>query len=195
VAPTGHPEDEDSGEFGTAHVVVVYGPAAGATHPIGRRGLIIGRAGDSGTAELTLPDGRVSRLHARILRRGPRAPWVLRDLGSRNGGAVDGTAFPAEGEVPLADGSVVRLGDTLMIFRPEAPTHAPGVPLRDRREAILDLTGGPARWTCDAAECLLVYPWGSEQELRGIVDTLSANSLGALSSKTLPEHVRARRGR
>ena len=41
---------------------------------------------------------------------------------SRNGGFVDGQGFGVGGRMSLIDGSVIRLGDTLMVFRTSAPT-------------------------------------------------------------------------
>src|SRR5262249_46325652 len=64
-------------------------------------------------------DARMSRQHARIERNA--LGWQLVDLGSRNGGFVDGLGFAPQQCVTLADGAVIRLGDTLFVFRMSLP--------------------------------------------------------------------------
>lgn len=59
----------------------------------------------------------MSRSHSRIER--GASGWQLVDLGSRNGAFVDGAR--SHGRTPLRDGGVVRIGDTLMVFRASAP--------------------------------------------------------------------------
>jgi DNA-binding NtrC family response regulator len=66
-----------------------------------------------------LQDGRMSRSHARIYQEDER--WYVRDLGSRNGSKLNGQRL--EGAAPLASNSVLRLGDTLLVF---AQCHARG---------------------------------------------------------------------
>jgi sigma54-dependent transcription regulator len=64
-----------------------------------------------------LADGRVSRHHARITRRGPR--YYLEDLGSKNGTWLDGVRVSKGEPVPLDDGALVRVGRTLCVLREE----------------------------------------------------------------------------
>lgn len=66
--------------------------------------IIVGR--DPGLG-LSLPDAKVSRRHARIIRRDD-AYW-LQDLGSANGLLLDG--LPLSGQALITPGSVVELGD------------------------------------------------------------------------------------
>lgn len=73
-------------------------------------GITIGR-----DCDLQLDDTRVSRRHVRLAQR--PTGWTLEDLGSRNGGYVDGLAFQPGGHVPLDDGSLIRIGDSLLVFR------------------------------------------------------------------------------
>ena len=89
--------------------------AVGARLPLDGRPRSIGRAG---AADLEVDDGRMTRLHA-VLRAALEAgaPPVIQDLGSRNGVFVDGRR---RHEAPLADGAVLRLGDTLLVVH-EAP--------------------------------------------------------------------------
>lgn len=66
-------------------------------------------------------DAEVSRVHAVLERVGPA--WVLRDLSSRNGTAVNGDRISADR--PLAAGDEVRIGATRLIFRSEDPAALP----------------------------------------------------------------------
>lgn len=82
----------------------------GLVVPLGREApegsVIIGR-GEG--ADVRLFDGSVSSMHAEIRWDGwKRVAW-LRDLGSTNGTLVNGNAL--NGEVELAEGNVVTLGD------------------------------------------------------------------------------------
>ncbi|MCA9663207.1 MAG: sigma 54-interacting transcriptional regulator [Myxococcales bacterium] len=73
------------------------------------RPLSFGRAG--GDADITLNDGLISRQHAEFRVADGRA--TIRDLGSRNGLFVDGTRCA---EARLDDGSVIRIGHSLLVF-------------------------------------------------------------------------------
>src|SRR6185369_436854 len=77
------------------------------------KGLSIGRIG--GECEVMVDDVRMSRKHARIER--SITGWRLQDLRSRNGFFVNGRPYGRGDRVPLPDGAVIRLGDTLMVFR------------------------------------------------------------------------------
>jgi hypothetical protein len=70
-------------------------------------GLTIGRATDN---DLVVPDGRVSRHHARLS--GRRGTLVYSDLGSTNGSRVNGVAV---GELVLGAGDRIELGDTVIV--------------------------------------------------------------------------------
>lgn len=70
-------------------------------------GLTIGRASDN---DLVLPDGRVSRHHARLS--GRRGTLVFSDLGSTNGSRVNGVVV---GELVLGAGDRIELGDTTVV--------------------------------------------------------------------------------
>ena len=65
--------------------------------------------------DLPLPwDGQVSRVHAELERVG--GDWALSDDGlSRNGSFVNGTRVHARRR--LTDGDVIRLGDTMLVYR------------------------------------------------------------------------------
>lgn len=78
----------------------------GATRSVDFDGteLTIGRAADN---DLVLPDGRVSRHHARLI--GRRGTLVYIDLGSTNGSRVNGVTV---GELVLGEGDRIELGDS-----------------------------------------------------------------------------------
>jgi DNA-binding NtrC family response regulator len=101
-----------------AHVRVLTGRSPHNVHVFPSRGTSLGRVG--GDCDFVVDDGRMSRRHARIER--SAAGWQLQDLGARNRGFVDGRGYGAFERVPLADGAVLRFGDTLMVFRASPPT-------------------------------------------------------------------------
>lgn len=71
--------------------------------------------------DLQLPDASVSASHAKVqLREGV---WVVADLGSTNGTAVDGE--PVRDEAPLTPGCTLRLGDVELLFEPHDRAAAP----------------------------------------------------------------------
>jgi DNA-binding NtrC family response regulator len=67
-----------------------------------------------GATRVRLPDGSVSRSHARILRT-RSGGYVVEDTGSLNGTFVDGRRVT--GEHPLASGSVLAVGNNVLVFR------------------------------------------------------------------------------
>lgn len=69
--------------------------------------LTIGRAADN---DLVLPDGRVSRHHARLT--GRRGTIIYLDLGSTNGSRVNGAAIS---ELVLGEGDRIELGDSVIM--------------------------------------------------------------------------------
>ena len=105
----GEPEREVS----LAHLRVLNGDSPPPTHTVQVVGLSIGRVG--GDCDVRIPDSRISRKHARIER--SIAGWQIQDLYSRNGFYLNGKGFGPGERVPLPDGGVIRLGDTLMVFR------------------------------------------------------------------------------
>jgi transcriptional regulator with GAF, ATPase, and Fis domain len=96
---------------------VLTGHVPSAVYVIPAKGTSIGRLG--GDCDVLIDDGRMSRKHARIER--SVGGWQLQDLGARNRGFVDGRGYGAHERVTLADGAVIRFGDTLMVFRAQPP--------------------------------------------------------------------------
>jgi hypothetical protein len=116
---------------------IVKGPNPGACRdlPPPEATVVIGR-GDE--ADWVILDEDVSRTHAEVAR-----GWdgiAIRDLGSKNGTAIDGRRL-ADGEVAaLHDGDTINLGDVALAFRDPAEKHlraaadpakAPVAPARD----------------------------------------------------------------
>ncbi|GAB4361251.1 MAG: hypothetical protein Kow006_31860 [Gammaproteobacteria bacterium] len=64
---------------------------------------------------LPLPDGEVSRRHARISR--TQTGYQIEDLGSTNGTQVGNEALPPKQPRPLKDGDEIRISSTLLVFR------------------------------------------------------------------------------
>jgi DNA-binding winged helix-turn-helix (wHTH) protein len=76
--------------------------------PVGEH--VLGRSGE---ASILIDEAGVSRHHARITIDANTA--TLRDLGSKNGTIVNGSAV--EGPVRLTDGAIILLGATALTFR------------------------------------------------------------------------------
>ena len=76
-------------------------------------------SGDTATTIGRSPDNRIaindeecSRRHCAVLRQSGQ--WLVRDLGSSNGTAVNGTKILVDR--PLSDGDAIRIGATLLLF-------------------------------------------------------------------------------
>jgi hypothetical protein len=80
---------------------------------------VLGRAAGSIVA---LADRLASRSHAAIRHDPSTAAWSITDLGSRNGTWLDGERVSRAG---LADGSLIRIGTTELVFRLDAPVAEP----------------------------------------------------------------------
>jgi DNA-binding NtrC family response regulator len=92
-------------------LVLLYAPDRSQlrpAYPFTTTEIVVGREAD---AQIQVPDHAVSRAHAQF-KQGEDG-WILKDLGSRNGTMVDGVFIT---EVPLEDGSEVRIGDAIFKF-------------------------------------------------------------------------------
>jgi len=88
------------------------------------------------TADLTVDDAGVSRIHVRLEHRGSGV--LVTDLGSRNGTFVNGERVPEPGALaPL--GSVIRVGKTLLVTLPDVTPYA-----RRHSPDVSGLVGGAA---------------------------------------------------
>ncbi|MCC6804658.1 MAG: FHA domain-containing protein [Anaerolineae bacterium] len=95
-------------------LVVTSGPEQGNTILLTLNSMTIGRATGSADWEICVKDPSISRPHARLER--IDGNWVLYDLGSANGTAVNGTPVVNEAGRVLHDGDVITLGGTVAMF-------------------------------------------------------------------------------
>lgn len=101
-----------AGPEGPTLLVVIDGPLAGSSVPLGDQPITLGR---SASNMMVLDDEFVSSHHARVYRDPASGRWAIEDLGSTNGTVVNGqrittpTLLPAE--VP------VRIGATTFELR------------------------------------------------------------------------------
>ncbi len=149
--------------------------------------------GRSAEALVVLPDRLASRMHAAVRYDAATGDWTLHDLGSRNGTWLEGSRIAT---VALADGAVIRVGTSELVFRrvvPREPVtgHADVRVLRQgpvghfeglafRRSSAVSAEG--ARWP------MLLYQAGirllSARSVREVIGTaleLAAEHSGASS--------------
>ncbi|MHC4416282.1 MAG: FHA domain-containing protein [Planctomycetota bacterium] len=102
-----------------ASILVVSGPSEGAYYPLGERTVVIGR--DEGCS-VQIVDDLVSRRHAQIQLDRERGIYHALDLASANGTFINDRRIGSD--VPLADGDVIRVGDTEVMFSAQDFTDA-----------------------------------------------------------------------
>ena len=107
-APPRAPSAPAASPDGARLEVVVGTGMAGSVYPITSRGLSIGRSEDR---DVVIPDPAASRHHCQITPEGNG--YFLRDMGSANGIFVNAVRVR---ECQLADGDLVRIGNTEMRF-------------------------------------------------------------------------------
>jgi DNA-binding NtrC family response regulator len=98
---------------------------AGGGGRVGHAALVIGR--DPGPGGLTIEHETVSRRHLALVWDGRLGRHVVSDLGSYNGSRVDGVALagaPSHQPRALVNGSVLRLGDALLVYESGADVDA-----------------------------------------------------------------------
>lgn len=93
--------------------LVVGKPPRGKAYPLDKPVLRIGRTDD---AEIRLPNGEVSREHARVFQVGE--DFFVEDLGSCNGTRVDGARI---GRHRLRPGEELQIGPYTLQFEADAP--------------------------------------------------------------------------
>ncbi|HEX6927307.1 MAG TPA: FHA domain-containing protein [Longimicrobiaceae bacterium] len=108
---------EPASSSALARFGVLAGPRAGEELAIHAPTVTIGQGPQN---DVVLTDDSVSRTHARLEYR--LGSWLLTDLESTNGTAIDGTKLAPGVPTPLADGVEVRFGGVRLEFR-----EAPGV--------------------------------------------------------------------
>ena len=109
ASDTGRQSPSVVGRAGTRiqHVLVVDGP--GTRHVLSSGRNVIGRGTE---ADIRLPDTGVSRKHVDVVLENGTA--VAEDLGSTNGTLVNGRRISRQ---PLADGDVIRIGHSVLVYR------------------------------------------------------------------------------
>lgn len=85
------------------------GPLAGRSYVLHQDTTTVGRAGGN---DVIIPDGTVSRRHARL--NFANGVWYVEDVGSSNGTHVNGV--PIQHAVRLEDGDELRFGDEIVAF-------------------------------------------------------------------------------
>jgi hypothetical protein len=120
-------------DCGGPQLVCIAGKHAGKEFPVKDR-MRIGRLD---TCEIVISHDDVSREHATLRREGER--WVVQDLGSRNGTAVNGERRT---KAPLQDGDQISLGDMILRFVDEAAPDPPPATADERGDSGAVTVGG-----------------------------------------------------
>jgi NADPH-dependent 2,4-dienoyl-CoA reductase/sulfur reductase-like enzyme/pSer/pThr/pTyr-binding forkhead associated (FHA) protein len=114
----------------------------GKTFPLDHETIGLGRLPP---AQVVLADREVSSLHAQLTR--DDAGWFLRDVGSRNGTAVNGIQI-TDAHL-LRDGDRIRVGTTDLVFRSTAGAPPAGPPASGAivhgAAPIVEIVRGPGR--------------------------------------------------
>ena len=97
---------------GPTLLVIIDGPLAGSSVPLGNEAITLGRAASN---TVVLDDEFVSSHHARLYRDQASGQWVTEDLGSTNGTVVGEQRLGAP--VILPAGMPVRIGATTFELR------------------------------------------------------------------------------
>lgn len=101
--------DEGLGEPVLAYLIVKSGRRIGASYPLRKKVVNIGRESDN---DIVLDDPKVSRQHAKMKLEGDT--FVIYDLASSNGTFVNGQKIMNE---TLQDGDEIKIGDTVFAFK------------------------------------------------------------------------------
>ncbi len=101
--------EEGLGEPILAYLIVKSGRRVGASYPLRKKVINIGRDSDN---DIVLDDPKVSRQHAKMKLEGDS--FVIYDLASSNGTFVNGQKIMNE---TLQDGDEIKIGDTIFAFK------------------------------------------------------------------------------
>lgn len=94
-----------------ASLIITSGQREGDFYPLGRRTNVVGR---DEALPIQILDGMVSRKHMQIRYDVKTQTYYAFDMKSRNGVFVNNQ--PIRGETPLADGDVILVGMTALMF-------------------------------------------------------------------------------
>ncbi|MBA3463755.1 MAG: SpoIIE family protein phosphatase [Deltaproteobacteria bacterium] len=103
-------------------LVFLAGPIAGRRYKLGEGEYIIGRRSD---CQIFVPDMRVSRQHARIVKDGEGA-WTLEDLGSNNGTYINGVRV--EQSAPIKHEDEITIANNRIRVEAREATPEPKLP-------------------------------------------------------------------
>lgn len=142
--------------------------------------LIIGRRPEAGTPGLPIIHPTVSRQHASITR-DAEGVHVIQDLGSHNGSWVDGVSISGA-SAQLRSGSVVRLGEVLLVYETAAEAHPGETPalleaLPGQSGAMRKLRAEVLRAAASSATALICGETGTGKErVAGEIHRLSGRT-------------------
>lgn len=106
-------------------ILIIESPTQGRRElPLARGVVTIGRGAD---CDVVLQEPQASRRHAELRRLGDQ--WLVVDLGSTNGTAVEGQRLLPEQARPLHPGQVVMIGSTRLTLQRDEPTLPLAVPV------------------------------------------------------------------
>src|SRR5262245_7941672 len=150
---------------------IVYPRALEAAFTLRGAAFVLGRHADRRHADGQIPHPTVSRVHLAIAWNAEAGAYTARDLGSHNGSALDGVPLGSEPR-PLGDGSVLRLGDVLLVFEAGAAPGAPdeieprevGDAIPGRAAGMQALRTAIVRAAADQAPVLILGETGSGKE-------------------------------
>jgi len=119
-----------------ASLVCVSGPGLGRAYPVAKSSVTIGRS----SADITIPEGEVSRRHAKLSAISNGA-FQLEDLQSSNGTLLNGARITRPTTVAVGDR--IQVGRTVLVFT-QHDELADRVERMQRLEAMSTLAGGIA---------------------------------------------------
>lgn len=119
-------------------------------YPLAGSEMVIGRAA---TAAIVIADARVSRQHARLVRRDGR--WWVEDLGARNRTLLNGT--PVSQPEPIGAGDRIEVGDAVLRLLDEAPAADAGTGTAGAAVPTAVTQTPPAGHAADAARIWTIH--------------------------------------
>jgi transcriptional regulator with GAF, ATPase, and Fis domain len=169
-----------------AQLVVAYPRELAAVIRLGERELTLGRRPRPDELRHVIDHPTVSRRHFVVRWDAASREHAGVDLGSRNGSRVDGAEVKGSEPVPLEDGSVLRIGDVLLIYEARAAERASRDAERVSRDAIPGESARVGQLRAEVAACardpspvLLVGETGTGKEF-------IAREIHRLSGRTGP---------
>lgn len=142
------------------YLVIVEGPHRGARYPLQTGANLIGRLEE---CNVVLDDQSVSRRHSRLTQR--EDGWVVEDLGSKNGTAVNGAQI--QEPVVLGHRDILRVGLYLLrlVIEPMTPEEEMEIPPELAEPGTVQVTA-EGEGTGDTAR---VSPQSSQDTHRGVI--------------------------